>query len=182
MERAALGEPQDFLASHAWLNPLQRPLAQAWGTSQIGLVSPRPRPLPRTQACQGPKFWGRLWVGGNPSATTLAGSYSSLGLCLLWPLFPNFHFAILTPSKSPRYSQFCSSLSRLYPAFSAFPPPHCLDQSADASSPLPARTLCHILSRTLSSPLLSVVSTAHLSWPPIPGSMPFPPTPPSPHC
>lgn len=94
--------------------------------------TPRLRPLPRTQACQGPKFWGRLWVRGRVSATTLGGSYSSLGLCLLWPPFPNFHFAVLTPSKSPRYSQFCSSLSRLYPAFSASPPPHYLDQSADA--------------------------------------------------
>lgn len=139
--------------------------------------TPPLRPLPRTQSCQGPKFWGRHWVGGKVSNTASVGSYSGFGLRILWLPFPSFHFPALISLKSPQL--FPPSLLPLT-SRPCSPPPHCLDQSADASSPLtnlPAQILCQIFSRALSSPVPSAVPTAHLSWLPIPGSMPLPPPP-----
>lgn len=64
--------------------------------------TPPLRPLPRTQSCQGPKFWGSHWVGGKVSNTASVGSYSGFGLRILWLPFPSFHFPALISLKSPQ--------------------------------------------------------------------------------
>lgn len=143
-------------------------------------LSPPNSPSPALPALQtsGPKFWGRFWVRRKGlSYHPRQFLFQSWSLPPVTPI-PNFHFAVLTPSKSPRYSQFAPP-SRLCPAFSTSPLPLSLT-SPRMRAPSPTRTLCHILSRALSSPLPSVVPTAGLDPCRYPEHA-FTPTP-QPHC